>query len=242
MERLKKENIIAQLQEEILRIQKFCRSTATVDMGLGSLAQAFPNHSFPLAAIHEFLSLGMEDAAATTGFVSGLLASIMGNNGAVVWISSSRKLFPPALKAMNIEPDRFIFLDLKNERDVLWAMDEALKCGALSAVIGEIRDLSFTESRRLQLAVEQSQVTGFVLRHNVRNLNTTASVSRWKITTLHSETDHDLPGIGFPRWQVELLRMRNGKTGVWNIQWERNGFVPIEIASVILPQLIQKAG
>ena len=97
-------------------------------------------------------------------------------------------------------------------------MEEALKCNAVSAVVGEIREINFTASRRLQLAVEQSQVTGFILRSNFRSVNTTACVSRWKITPLASESD-DMPGIGFPKWKVELLRMRNGKSGSWIMQW-----------------------
>ena len=63
-------------------------------------------------------------------------------------------------------------------------MEEALKCDGIAAVVGEIQELSFTVSRRLQLAVEQSRVTGFILRNNPRNLNTTACVTRWKITPL----------------------------------------------------------
>jgi protein ImuA len=103
-------------------------------------------------------------------------------------------------------------------------MNEALKCGALAAVVGEMKEISFTASRRLQLAVEQSQVTGFILRSNPRNVNTTACVSRWKITSLPSESVDDLPGIGFPKWRVELLRIRNGKSGVWDVQWMNGRF------------------
>ena len=131
-------------------------------------------------------------------------AHLMKNKGVTTWISNARTLFPPALKNFGIDPDRIIFVDLEKERDVTWAMEEALKCGALTAVVGEIRDLNFTVSRRLQLAVEESRVTGFILRPNPRNLNTTACVSRWKITPMPSETEDDLPGIGFPRWKVDL--------------------------------------
>jgi protein ImuA len=35
----------------------------------------------------------------------------------------------------------------------------------LAAVVAEIQELSFMTSRRLQLATEQSGVTGFMLRH-----------------------------------------------------------------------------
>jgi protein ImuA len=106
-------------------------------------------------------------------------------------------------------------------------MDEALKCSALTAVVGEMQEISFTASRRLQLAVEQSSVTGFVIRNNPRKLNTTACVSRWKITPLPSNSNENLPGIGYPCWKVELLRIRNGKPGVWDIVWGEGGFLPV---------------
>jgi protein ImuA len=111
-------------------------------------------------------------------------------------------------------------------------MDEALKCGAISAVVGELHDLDFTASRRLQLAVEQSKVTGFVLRKNHRNIPATACVSRWKISPLPSDQIDNLPGIGFPKWRVELLRIRNGKSGVWDLQWRNGRFKTVTGAGV----------
>lgn len=238
-----KADILKNLQTDILRMQGFKSSgNPTLDMGLGPIKDAFPNGSFPLGAVHEFLSGRVEDSASTGGFISGLLSSLMGNTGTTLWISSSRTLFPPALKSFGLEPDRFIFIDLQKEKDVIWAMDEALKCGALSSVVGEIREIDFITSRRLQLAVEQSQVTGFILRNHYRKLNTTACVSRWKITPLSSESVDDLPGIGFPKWRVELLRMRNGKAGVWDIQWADGRFVPIYNFPSILHEQQKKAG
>jgi protein ImuA len=235
--------IFSQLQSDILRLQRFCPSNNTkLDAELGSMLDAFPNKSFPLGAVHEFLSDRVEDATATSGFVGGLISSLMKNKGTGIWISASRTLFPPALKMLGIVPEQFIFLDLKNEKDVLWAMDEALKCAAITTVVGEIRNIDFTQSRRLQLAVEQSQCTGFILRHKVRNPGTTACVSRWKITSLPSETLDDLPGIGYPGWKVELLRMRNGKPGSWNIQWKDGAFVPVHSEGRIVEVQHQKAG
>lgn len=223
-----KADIIAALQREILRLEGFRPgSHAAVDVSLGPFQEAFPNGTFPVGAVHEFLTASMEQGAATSGFMAGLLAPLMGDKGVAIWVSAARRLFPPALQGFGISPDRFIFLDLKKERDVLWAMEEALKCGALAAVVGEVREISFTASRRLQLAVEQSRVTGFVLRHAQRNVGTTACVSRWRITSLASEPEEGLPGLGFPQWKVELLRMRNGKTGVWNIRWEDGTFTPV---------------
>lgn len=216
----KRSETFSELRADILRLQGFkTLNNPALDVGLAPMKDAFPQGSFPLGCVHEFLSSTAEDAAATTGFVSSLLSALMATHGTIMWIGASRKIFPPALKNFGIQPDRVVFVDVQREKDVIWAVDEALKCGALSAVVGEVSDVQFTASRRFQLAVEQSEVTGFLLRHNTRPPGTTACVSRWKITSLPSEVYDQLPGVGFPRWRVELLRMRNGRPGVWNFQW-----------------------
>ncbi|MEJ7677101.1 MAG: hypothetical protein WKG06_04335 [Segetibacter sp.] len=142
----------------------------------------------------------------------------MRKGGVSLWISSSRMIFPPALKSFGIEPDKIIFINVPKEKEILWAMEEALKCEWLAAVIAETQELSFTTSRRFQLAVEQSRVTGFIIRRNPRNL-ATACVTRWKITPLPTVVQDDMPGVGFPRWNVELLKVRNGIPGNWELEW-----------------------
>jgi protein ImuA len=220
-----KANILAQLQKDILPLQGLKKATGNpLNIGWGSIDSAFPNKSFPVGAVHEFISSAPEDKAATSGFVSGIIAALMKNGGSCIWISTSRTIFPPALKLFGIEPHHIIFIDLQKERDILWVMEESLKCPGLGAVVCELSDLSFTASRRLQLAVEQSCVTGFVLRHQPRNLNTNACVTRWKISTLPSIIDEGMPGIGFPNWHVELIKVRNGKPGVWKLGWEAGKF------------------
>jgi protein ImuA len=240
---LQRGDIVTALRSDIIRMQgmQVAQSFVT-DLGLGSLIGAFPGGSFPLGAVHEFLSPVAEGAASTAGFVSGLLSSLMGDNGTVLWISAARTVFPPALRSFGIQPDRVVFVDLKKEKDVLWVMDEALKCGALSAVVGEMKDINFTESRRLQLAVEQSKSTGFILRNSAK-LNTTACVSRWRIMPLASELIDDLPGVGYPQWRVELLRMRNGRSGVWDLKWINERFVPVNgRSSRMLPNTLDSEG
>ena len=225
---LKKLNILSELQSDILRMQGFKPSGIQLENdGLGFMRDVFPNGSFPIGCVHEFLASQVEDAASTCGFMSGILSSLMRSQGAVLWISSTRKIFPPALKNFGIDPARFIFIDLQKEKDVLWAMEEALKCSALTAVVCEIQGIDFTASRRLQLAVEKSQVTGFIIRTNNKKPGPTACVSRWMISSLPSNGIDDLPGIGFPSWRVELLRMKNGKTGSWNIQWVNGKFAEV---------------
>jgi protein ImuA len=240
-----KNDIITHLKREILHLEGLRSpvSGSAIDLGLGIMEEAFPFGSFPLGAVHEMISEGAETAASTAGFISGILAGLMKNGGAAIWIASSRILFPPALKAFGIEPDRIIFVDLQKEKDLLWAMEEALKCEGIAAVVGEFPELSFTVSRRFQLAVEQSRVTGFVLRNNPRNMNTNACLSRWKINPLPSFSEDELPGLGFPRWNVELQKIRNGKPGIWQMEWAGDGFQPVSRSfPSIIPDQKRKTG
>lgn len=219
-----KHDIIQQLQKEVLSLQKLKRTSGQcLHPGLREIERAFPDHTFPLGAVHEFISNVREDAAATNGFIAGLIGPLMEKGKAVLWVSTKRTLFLPALNVFGIEPERIIFVDLSRQKDVLWAIEEGLKCDALAAVIGELSELSFTESRRLQLAVEQSRVTGFIHRYNPKTENTVACVTRWKISPVASDAD-GMPGVGFPRWNIQLLKVRNGRPGAWQIEWSAGSF------------------
>ena len=218
--------IITRLKKEILPLEGLGShySGSFLDLGLDFMEEALPNGHFPLGAVHELISEGMEGSASTAGFTIALLSGLMKNQSPAVWIGNSPNLFPPALKTFGIVPDQLIFIKLHREKEMLWAMQEALKCRSLSAVIGEIPELSFTHSRRFQLAVEQSKTTGFVLRTNPRALTPNSCVARWRIRPLPSFAEEGLPGIGYPRWQVELLKIRNGRPGSWEVEWTNGKF------------------
>lgn len=232
-----KKDILLQLQKELLCLQGFKMPAAgtELDLALGPVAAAFPNNCFPQGVVHEFISQGPEAAAATSGFVNCLLGGLMKGGKAGVWISGTRNLFPPGLKAFGVAPDQIIFIDLPRRREQLWAMEESLKCEGLAAVVAEIPEIDFTASRRLQLAVEKSRVTGFLLRQQPRSLQAIAAVARWKILPLPSVCNNGMPGIGFPRWEIELQKIRNGRPGSWQMEWVVDHFQPVQPAITALP-------
>lgn len=223
-----KKEIIRQLKKTILSLEGFSigSDSRRHDFGMGAMNAAFPGGTFPVGVIHEFVSPTEACAAAANGFLTGLLSSLMKKEGVCLWISTGCKLFPPALKFFGIEPHQVVFVDVKRGKDALWVMEQGLKCNALAAVVAELRDISFAESRRLQLAVETSKVTGFLHRHQPRVLNTLACVSRWKIRPLASSTG-GLPGVGFPCLEVELVKIRNGKPGIWQFEWKNGTFMVV---------------
>lgn len=215
-----KVQVIEQLRAKIMALQGDARLLKKVEtIGLEAIEKAFPHGRFALGAVHEFVSPGPMETAATSAFMAVLIGRLMPNNAYCIWISHRRSLFPPALSSFGIAPERIIFVDLASEHEVIWAMEEALKCKDLFGVVAEVRELSFMHSRRLQLAVEKSQVTGFVHRCHPRTENPTACVTRWKVEHLPSVVYDGLPGLGFPRWKVQLMKVRNGKPGAWEVAW-----------------------
>lgn len=236
-----KGNIISKVKQDILSLQGFKRlpTDNRVDIGFHPIERSFPNGVFPIGCVHECIHQNVEDAAATSGFIAGITGKLMQTGGACAWISASRSIFPAALKQFGVEPDQIIFIDLNREKDVLYATEEALKCHRLTAVLSEIKEIDFTASRRFQLAAAQSRVTGFLLRSQPRVLNSIASVSRWHIRSIASMPEAGLPGVGFPRWQVDLLKVRNGHPGSWQIEWTSDGFTEIrkEVPAIATWQL-----
>jgi Uncharacterized conserved protein len=224
-----KQELVSKLQQDILLWQgfKLQGKEAAEAIGLGELENVFPNGVFPKKAIHEFITVLPEHAAASDGFIGGLLSVLMKDGAACVWISTARKLFPVSLCLFNVEPERIIFMDVTREKDVLWIMEEALKCEGLAAVVAELNELSLIESRRLQLAVEGSGVTGFILRKDARKAVSTVATARWKISPVPSVTEDEMPGVGFPRWKVELTKVRNGNPGSWIMEWGGDRFVEV---------------
>ncbi len=235
-----KTEILTRLRQDILSLQGYkpALSSTKDGLGLGPINRSMPNAVFPLKAVHEFICTTGETATAAVGFISGLLSSVMKKGNVCLWIGAGRRIFPPALKRFGIDPHQVLFVYLDKQKQALWTVEEALKCAALTAVVGEVADLGFTESRRLQLAVEQSGVPCFLLRRGCCN-STTASVTRWKITPLPSSQEANMPGVGHPCWRVELLKVRNGKPGTWELEW-RNGRFRHPSKLAVLEGAVQK--
>ncbi|TCD05875.1 Error-prone repair protein ImuA [Pedobacter frigidisoli] len=226
-----KQEILTRLRQQISVAQGFKPSPISIGegFGLGEIEACFSNNVFPTGTIHEFLAEHPEDAAASEGFIAGLLAKLMENGNSCLWISRNRKLFPPSLETYGVDPQQIIFLDLYYTKEILWVMEEALKCEGLACVIAEIPDIDFAQSRRLQLATEKSHVTGIILRKAPkRSLSATCCSARWQIKPQPTALNDNIPGVGNPRWEVNLLKVKNGEGGKFYIEWAEDRFAPFE--------------
>src|SRR5690606_28217697 len=179
----RKSELIKQLKAEIMALEKFPtpKPDQQHSLGLGPIEAASSGTGFPVGVLYELISRDGGGAASTNGFIDALLGKLMHPNDYCLWISHQRTLFPPGLAKFGLQPDHFIFIDLQMEKEVLWAVEQALKCGALRAVVAELKEVSFAQSQRLQLAVEKSRVTGFIHRYQPMSEHALACATRWKI-------------------------------------------------------------
>lgn len=238
---LEKQRIVRELQARINRIHGMEKPLpVTGNPKFRPFSDAFPARVFPTGAIHEFISDKPADAAATAGFIAALTGKLMDDAGLCLWIGNGRKVFPSGIKHFGVEPDRILFIDIPNPRLIAWVIEEALKCEALTAVIGEVRELDFTMSRRLQLAVEQSGVNGFVHRYQPRSENATACTTRWRITPLPSMAEDGLPGVGHSCWDVQLLKVRNGRPKHWQVDWHNGQFTETVHRHATKPAILEQ--
>ncbi|PWS29524.1 Error-prone repair protein ImuA [Pedobacter yonginense] len=239
---VEKQEILTRLRSQISAAQGFKPAPISAGKGFGldEIEACFPNGVFPTGTIHEFLAEQPEDAAASEGFIAGLLAKLMENGSSCLWISRNRKLFPPSLEAFGVDSQQIIFLDLYYTKDILWVMEEALKCEGLACAIAEIPDIDFAQSRRLQLATEKSHVTGILLRKEPkRSRSATACTARWQIKPQPTEILNGIPGVGNPRWEVNLLKVKNGEGGKFYIEWAEDKFAQFENPNTKAQQPIQ---
>ena len=206
---------LADLRRFLAEAEGFGQEAAVLPFEVPTIDAALPWQGLPLAALHEIE--GAEGDGAAVTFLAGILARLASARP-VLWCLQRPDLHPPGLALAGLDAQRLVLLRAPDERDVLWAMEEGLRSRALAAVVGEVEALSTPASRRLQLAAESAGVTGFVLHRSAGNAGASAAVTRWRIAALPSAPVAGEPGIGRPRWRVELLRCRGGMPAAWDVE------------------------
>jgi protein ImuA len=149
----------------------------------------------------------------------------------VLWIAEAFSLaengalYALGLDQAGIAPQDLIMVTARHTRDVLWAMEEALRCRAVGVVIGEIRStIDPVMTRRLSHAASTGDTFGLVLRPRPDDAPS-AFATRWMVEPTPSaaaasqpenRTEHQL---GPPRLSVRLNRNRRGQLGEWIVEW-----------------------
>jgi protein ImuA len=217
---------LAALRARIGRLERGRRAARVLPLGAPALDARLPGGGLALGALHEVEGARVEwDDGVAAGFCLALVAPLAAAlDGPVLWVARRPDLHGGGLAALGLDPARFVFVRAEGDREVLWAMEEGLRCAALGAVVGEVAEMAPTAGRRLQLAAEASGVTAVLLRRRFappRGKEPPGAAStRWRVAPLASGPA-PLEGLpGRPRWRVELRRCRGAAPGAFLVEWD----------------------
>jgi len=174
----------------------------------------------PSPALSELFAAHPRDAG-----WAGLLLAQLDTTRPLLWVQDrmaileSGRINPPGLRGQNL-----VHVEARDARDALWAMEEGVRCSALSAVIGELwgdpKVLDFTATRRLAVASERSGTPCWLMRLG-GTPNLSGARMRWRIASTPSLVGSLDPGApGTPTWDADLFRARGHPPGRWNLAHE----------------------
>jgi protein ImuA len=163
-------------------------------------------------ALHEIAAVSEAHLAAATSFALWLAAS---GRTHTCWLAEDMALaesgapYGPGLDAFGLAPERLLTVAAARPRDLLWAMEEALRCRAVGAVIGEWRHgtIDMVTQRRLSLAAAESGALALLLRAAPAD-DASAAATRWVVGASLNDC-----------LAARLVRNRRGPTGSWILQW-----------------------
>jgi protein ImuA len=160
---------------------------------------------------------------------AGFLLPQVDRSKPVLWVQErmaileSGRIYPPGIGNLDI-----VHVEARDARAALWAMEEGVRCSALSAVIGEVYGdpaaLDFTATRRLAVASERSAVPCWLVRFG-GTANLSGARMRWRVASapsLLNPLDPRAPGL--PIWDADLFRARGAPPGRWTVAHESGVF------------------
>jgi protein ImuA len=175
-------------------------------------------------ALYEAAPGGPGDQAACCAFALGLAARFAQNHGgAIVWVIEDFAVheggapYGPGLLEWGLDPARLVLVRAADAKSALWALEEALKCPACAAVVGELwssaRGYAQTAARRLVLAARRGGAP-CILTHPAQAGDAIDSHGAHARFAIFAQSDSfaslrgSRPTPGPPGFAVQILRTR----------------------------------
>ncbi|MEP3277932.1 MAG: inducible mutagenesis protein A [Stappiaceae bacterium] len=199
--------------------------------GIDHLDAAFTKGGLAIDTLHEVIGKETRGAGATSCFAMALATRVLKQRGgALLWVcdpglrQEAGRLNAEGLYQLGLDPARVLVVSPAKSEDGLWAMEEGLGNRAIKVVIGEFYRttpaLNLTATRRLTLRAHQQNTMALLVRHGTE-AEPSAAQTRWHV---HPDLSAPLSGFdagpGRPRWQIDLNKNRDGRTGTFTLEWD----------------------
>jgi hypothetical protein len=204
-----RDQLLQALREQITRLEGARRpvgNPAFVPSGCEPLDRLLPDGGFRGGTLVEWLAAGDGTSRETLAF--GTAREACREGGAVVVLDDAGEFYAPAAVRLGIPPEQMIVVRASTHADNIWALDQALRCPAVAAVVAWLAKLDAHTFRRLQLAAEEGGGLGLLVRPEAaRHEPSWAEVRLWiePLPTAAPETPR--------RLKIQVLRSPHRTSG-----------------------------
>jgi protein ImuA len=238
MSGLSKQRVLEDLRTRIESVEKHPR--------LARPDEANPDSTrlldVPQGFVHEVFTASRRNTGAALGFALAAARRMQSaQRPAILLMQLARDSqdigvpYAAGLGGYGIDPDTIVLCRPDTTVELLWAVEEAIACRAVAAVIADVgheaKVLDFTATRRLSLRSSAGGSSVFLIRYGTER-EATAARFRWRIEPVASgQVPFDPRAPGRPRWQVDLEKGRLGSRTDplnWTLDVTENGFVLAE--------------
>jgi protein ImuA len=134
------------------------------------------------------------------------------------WLRERGRPFGRGLTPWGVASERLVWVRAEKEAQALWALEEALKSGAVAGGLVTADRPAFVTTRRLEFAARAGRAAGVILRVG-ETADLSAARRRWRIAARGSgAAPYDAVAPGAPRLTAELTRRRDGPPAAWNLE------------------------
>ena len=149
-------NVIRELNHVVQRMEHSERRSERVAVSTGCrpFDRFLGRHEFMRGSLVEWLGDELGSGASVLALVAAREACQDG--GTLVVVDRDATFYPPAAAAWQIDLQNTILVRPQNEKDEHWALDQALRCEHVAAVLAWSKRIDGYTFRRLQLAAKTS--------------------------------------------------------------------------------------
>lgn len=187
------------------------KAEEVVSSGHEPLDGLLPGHGFRRGTLVEWLTPGLGSGAGSLALAAAREACRQG--GPLVVVDRAGQFYPPSARAAGLDLRQLILLRPRHVHDELWALNQALRCRGVGAVLCWTGPLHQRALRRCQLAVEQAATLGLLVRPLQAAAEPCWAEVRLAVEPLPT-VEAAAPSTNITRRvRVELLRSRTGGSG-----------------------------
>lgn len=206
--------VLRELQQRLSRLETTRRSTGpAVSCGSALFDALLPEGGMVPGTMQEWVEQGNGGGAGWFALLAArsVLHGRPAGTGRLVILDHDGTFYPPLAWSLGIAAEQIVVVRPRDQQELIWAADQALRCRAVAAVWARLEVLDDRDARRLQLAAEEGNSFGLWVRPAGALRSPSWADVRWHVRSC------SVPAESV--WQqqrlqeVRLVRCRGGRAG-----------------------------